>query len=218
MAGTNDTVYKIILIGDVGVGKTFMVRRFIDQKLPSESNVPTIGLAFSAKTIELKNGAKIRAQIWDTAGQEKYRSICSGHYHDASGCILVYDITRENTFFNCTQWLSDFRMQAPIDAKVILVGNKLDITEKNPKLRKVNVETGRNFAKTNNLEFKETSAVTDENVDDAFQSLLQECFLERNAQNPTEFEGFKQSEKPYKVSDKNKDDDGLSNCLGKCGL
>ena len=164
----SDNVYKIILIGDVGVGKTFLVRRFIDNKIPSDSNVPTIGIEFAAKTIELKNGAKIRTQIWDTAGQEKYRSICSGHYHDASGCLLVYDITRENSFNNCSKWLEDFRMNAEQNAKVILVGSKLDIIEKNPELRKVSYDKAQSFARTHNLFFKETSAVTDENVDDAF--------------------------------------------------
>ena len=122
----SDNVYKIILIGDVGVGKTFLVRRFIDNKIPSDSNVPTIGIEFAAKTIELKNGAKIRTQIWDTAGQEKYKSICAGHYHDASGCLLVYDITSRDTFDNLGNWLNDLR-ERTTDCKIILVGNKSDL-------------------------------------------------------------------------------------------
>ena len=84
---SRDQTYKIILIGDIGVGKTFLLKRFIDNKIPTETNFPTIGVEFAKKTIELMNGAKIRVQIWDTAGQERYRSICQGHYHDAAGCL-----------------------------------------------------------------------------------------------------------------------------------
>lgn len=139
--------------------------------------MPTIGVEFEKKTVELASGGKIRVQIWDTAGQERYRAICSNHYHDAAGALLVYDITKEHSFFSCQKWLEEFKINSEVHSKVMLVGNKRDIVERNPEVRRVSFEDAKKFADLNNVYFMETSAVTDENVSEAFLSLLQGIFL-----------------------------------------
>ncbi len=93
--------------------------------------MPTIGVEFATKTVTLKDGGKIKAQIWDTAGQEKYRAITSAHYRKAVGALLVYDITKEKTFESLEKWLEEIRKHADQDIVLMLVGNKLDLTEKN---------------------------------------------------------------------------------------
>ena len=119
------------------------------------------------------SGAKIRVQVWDTAGQERYKSICSAHFRDANGALIVYDLTRENTFYSCQKWLEDFRQSAEPDAKIMLVGNKLDVIENNPELRKVSKDEAQRFADLNNQLYKETSAITDAFVGETFITLLQ---------------------------------------------
>lgn len=207
----NDFVYKIILIGDIGVGKTFLLKRFVDNKIPTENNFPTIGVEFAKKTIEQNNGAKIRTSIWDTAGQERYRSICQGHYREAAGCLQVYDMTNERTFENCQRWLTDFEMNANKNSKIMLVGNKLDLVEKNPDLRKVSRNKADDFARQRGQDFIETSAVTDENVDEAFLNLQQDIFQENNARDPNSFPGFKLENEGKKEEEK-----GFADKLGEC--
>ena len=97
-------VYKIAMIGDTGVGKTFLVKRYVDDRLP-DNNFPTIGIEYAKKNVELSNGGTIRTQIWDTAGQERYRSICKTHYRDAAGAMIVFNLTMGKSFYNLERWL-----------------------------------------------------------------------------------------------------------------
>ena len=125
-------------------------------------------------------------QIWDTAGQEKYRAICQNQYKDALGAMIVFDLTRKNTFDSCVSWIEEFKLNAPEMAQIMLVGNKKDIVEMSPELREVSEKDGKKFCELQQLLYKETSAVSNKNVDDAFVDLLQEIYYTVNARNPLE--------------------------------
>jgi small GTP-binding protein len=131
----------------------------------------TIGVEFGAKTIEI-NGKTIKIQIWDTAGQEAFQAITRTYYKGAIGALLVYDITRRETFTHVTKWLDDVRTNSSKNVTVILIGNKKDLEDK----RQVSYEEGEAFAKENGLMFLETSAKTAYNVVESF-NLSAQCIL-----------------------------------------
>ena len=131
----------------------------------------TIGVEFGAKTIEI-NGKTIKIQIWDTAGQEAFQAITRTYYKGAIGALLVYDITRRETFTHVTKWLDDVRTNSSKNVTVILIGNKKDLEDK----RQVPYEEGEAFAKENGLMFLETSAKTAYNVVESF-NLSAQCIL-----------------------------------------
>ncbi|EGR33019.1 hypothetical protein IMG5_063600 [Ichthyophthirius multifiliis] len=166
----------VVLVGDTSVGKTNILKRYVRNQLPQNS-APTIGVEFATKTVQLKNGLIVRTQIWDTAGQERYRSIASAHYRRAVGALLVYDITKEKSFSSVTKWMEDLKYQADPDIIIMLIGNKLDLVEKNDSARKVSIEEAKNLAIENNMLFEETSAQTAQNVNEAFERLLQGMFF-----------------------------------------
>lgn len=118
--------------------------------------------------------------IWDTAGQEMYRSVTSIHYKDCDGAILVFDITRRKTFENVIQWVEEFKMHSQKNAQVMLVGNKLDLVQTDPDLREVNKDEAMSLARLEGFLYKEVSAVTAKNVDDCFIELLQEIYVKYN--------------------------------------
>ncbi|AFZ79508.1 Ras family Rab small GTP-binding protein [Theileria equi strain WA] len=168
-----DHVYKIILLGDATVGKSHMLCQYIKGTVPSQSKA-TIGVEFATRTVPLASGGTVKAQIWDTAGQERYRSITSAHYRRAVGALLVYDITNRQSFHNCRKWLKELRNAADDDIIITLVGNKVDLVERDESLRQVHVEQAAKFASENNLTFYEASAVTSYNVKRIFEHLLQD--------------------------------------------
>jgi len=126
--------------------------------------------------VALDTGGTVKAQIWDTAGQERYRAITSAHYKRAVGALLTYDVTRQNTFQNCVKWMDELRQQAEPDIVIMLVGNKVDLVEKDPSARQVAHDAASEFARQHNLIFQETSAVTSYNVNLIFEALLQEIY------------------------------------------
>ena len=136
----------------MGVGKSSILSQYIKQVFP-ESPLPTIAIEFATKTIKIKEGGYIKAQIWDTAGQEKYKSITSHHYRKAVGALLVYDITRRNTFENCIKWYNELRKFTERNCIVCLVGNKTDILENNENKREIYYEEAMEFAKKYNMLF-----------------------------------------------------------------
>ena len=138
--------YKIIVIGDVGVGKTFMIKKFVNNEIPTR-NMPTIGIEFAKKVVTLKNGSKVVTQIWDTAGQEKYKAICQNQYRDALGAVLVFDLTRFKTFQSCITWIEEFKTHGSENALILLVGNKKDLVDSNPDSRQVETHSAEMFAK-----------------------------------------------------------------------
>ncbi|KAL4460416.1 hypothetical protein ABPG74_000167 [Tetrahymena malaccensis] len=172
---THTHMYKIVLVGDAGVGKTHIINRYVKGQLP-HAIIPTIGIEFATKTVTLRDGGTIKTQIWDTAGQEKYRSITSAHYRKAVGALLVYDVTKEKSFESIQRWLEEIRLHADKDIVLMLVGNKVDLIHKNPEQRKVSKIEATNFAKQNGLLFEESSALFDVNINDVFERLLEEIY------------------------------------------
>ncbi|SCU86596.1 LAMI_0D02806g1_1 [Lachancea mirantina] len=161
-----DYLFKIVLIGDSGVGKSNLLSRFTSNEFNMESK-STIGVEFATRTIEVEN-KKIKAQIWDTAGQERYRAITSAYYRGAVGALIVYDISKSSSYENCNHWLMELRENADENVAVGLIGNKSDLAH----LRAVPTDEAKNFAQENQLLFTETSALNSENVDQAFRELI----------------------------------------------
>lgn len=162
-----DHLYKIVLIGDSGVGKSNLLSRFTKNEFNLESKA-TIGVEFATKTVTAENGQTIKAQIWDTAGQERYRAITSTYYRGAVGALLVYDITKGKSFENTEKWLTELREYADQGIMIMLVGNKTDLK----KLREVKKEDAAAFAEQKQLAFIEASALDSTNVDLAFEGIV----------------------------------------------
>eukprot|EP00440_Ansanella_granifera_P056918 gb/GFBE01061699.1/.p1 GENE.gb/GFBE01061699.1/~~gb/GFBE01061699.1/.p1 ORF type:complete len:215 (+),score=45.01 gb/GFBE01061699.1/:1-645(+) len=177
MAGEEDYdhLYKVVLVGDATVGKTHLLSRYIKGSLP-KAPMATIGVEFATKTVPLARGGTVKAQIWDTAGQERYRAITSAHYRRAVGALLVYDITKQSSFQNCLKWLEELRQSAEPDIVIMLVGNKVDLVEKDSSARQVYYDAAVELARQHGLHFSEASAVTGINVKHCFQNLLQEIY------------------------------------------
>ncbi|KAJ7975222.1 Ras-related protein like [Quillaja saponaria] len=163
-----DYLFKAVLIGDSGVGKSNLLSRFAKDEFRLDSK-PTIGVEFAYRNIKVGDKL-IKAQIWDTAGQERFRAITSSYYRGALGALLVYDITRRSTYENIRNWLRELREFGNEDVVVVLVGNKSDLGSLNS--RQVNEEEGKAFAETEGLCFMETSALQNLNVEEAFLHMI----------------------------------------------
>ncbi|KAK9162036.1 hypothetical protein Syun_002938 [Stephania yunnanensis] len=120
-----DYLFKVVLIGDSGVGKSNLLSRFTRNEFCLESK-STIGVEFATRTLQVE-GKTIKAQIWDTAGQERYRAITSAYYRGALGALLVYDVTKPTTFENVSRWLKELRDHADSNIVIMLIGNKTDL-------------------------------------------------------------------------------------------
>jgi len=155
-------LFKYIIIGDTGVGKSCLLLQFTDKRFQPVHDL-TIGVEFGARMITIDNRS-IKLQIWDTAGQESFRSITRSYYRGAAGALLVYDITRRETFNHLTRWLEEARQNANSNMVIMLIGNKSDLDHR----RQVSQEEGEKFAKDHGLIFLETSAKTAANVEEAF--------------------------------------------------
>jgi len=161
-----DYIFKVVIIGESGVGKSNLILRFASNTFNPDSK-STIGVDFATKTINV-DGRVVKASIWDTAGQEQYRVITSAYYRGAVGALLVYDITQQNSYAHLDQWLKELRDHADPNAVVSLVGNKSDLQH----LRSISTEEAKKYAENNGLSFFETSALTASNVEAAFVDLL----------------------------------------------
>ncbi|KAA8643645.1 Rab family GTPase [Aspergillus tanneri] len=160
----------LVLIGDSGVGKSNLLSRFTRNEFNLDSK-STIGVEFATRSIQV-DSKTIKAQIWDTAGQERYRAITSAYYRGAVGALLVYDISKHQTYDNVNRWLKELRDHADSNIVIMLVGNKSDLRH----LRAVPTEEAKQFASENNLSFIETSALDASNVELAFQNILTEIY------------------------------------------
>jgi len=163
-----DYLFKLLLIGDSGVGKSCLLLRFADDTY-TESYISTIGVDFKIRTIELE-GKTIKLQIWDTAGQERFRTITSSYYRGAHGIIVVYDITDQDSFNNVKQWLQEIDRYASESVNKLLVGNKCDLTTK----RAVETQSAKDYADQLGIPFLETSAKNSTNVEQAFITMAHE--------------------------------------------
>jgi small GTP-binding protein len=143
-----DMIFKIVLIGDSGVGKSNILSRYIKNEFNFDTKA-TVGVEFATKKYEIKN-RKIKAQIWDTAGQERYRSITSSYYKGAKGAFVVYDITRRGSFDTADKWILDLKANVSQDVTIILLGNKSDCEDK----RNITIEEGQNKAKEHSIYYQ----------------------------------------------------------------
>ncbi|GAA6065984.1 hypothetical protein Q7C36_020797 [Tachysurus vachellii] len=167
-----DFVFKIVLVGDVGVGKTCVVQRFKTGTF-IERQGNTIGVDFTMKTMEIQ-GKRVKLQIWDTAGQERFRTITQSYYRSTNGAIITYDITKNATFLAVPKWMEDVKKYGGSNIATLLIGNKSDLTEE----RAVSLEEAQAMA--HQLDFIsaiETSAKDSSNVDEAFNKMAAELML-----------------------------------------
>jgi len=155
-------LFKYIIVGDTAVGKSCLLLQFTDKRFTPVHDL-TIGVEFGSRTVTINNNP-VKLQIWDTAGQEKFRSITRSYYRGAAGALLVYDITRRETFEHLTSWLEDCRKYSSSDITIMLIGNKSDLESS----RQVSAAEAAAFAQTHGLVFLETSAKTAHNVEQAF--------------------------------------------------
>ena len=162
ISGAYDHMFRYIIVGDMAVGKSCLLLQFTDHKFRHQHEL-TIGVEFGGKNIEVKNKT-IKIQIWDTAGQEAFQAITRTYYKGAIGALLVYDITRKETFEHIRKWYDEVKLNGSKEICCILIGNKKDLEEQ----RQVKYEEGKRLAEENNLLFLETSAKTAENVQECF--------------------------------------------------
>ena len=172
MSGTDeyDFLYKIVLVGESGVGKSNLLLRFTRNEFDADKR-STIGVEFATRSITYceKN---IRAQIWDTAGQERYRAITNAYYRGALGALVVYDITKKNSFESVERWLQELHDNADKKVVQMIIGNKSDLSQ----TREVETAEGEEMAKKNGAFFFETSALDGTNVEEAFMTLLKKIY------------------------------------------
>ncbi len=173
-------LFKFVIIGESGVGKSCLVLNFTEQK-PRRQHQVTIACEFASRTVDI-DGKKIKVQIWDTAGQENFRSITRSYYKTAVAAVVVYDITCKKSFERVTNWLSELKDNAHHNVAIALVGNKLDL-EKN---REVSYQDGYNFAKANKLRFTETCAFELVTIEPLFKSMAEETLqkIQKGILNP----------------------------------
>lgn len=165
-----DYVFKVVLIGDSAVGKSQLLARFARNEFSLDSKA-TIGVEFQTRTLNIDHKT-IKAQIWDTAGQERYRAVTSAYYRGAVGAMLVYDMTKRQSFDHVARWLEELRGHADKNIVIMLIGNKSDLST----LRAVPTEDAKEFAQRENLFFLETSALESINVESAFLTVLTEIY------------------------------------------
>lgn len=160
-----DHIFKVLLIGDNGVGKSCLLLRYTDNTY-TESYINTIGVDFKIKTISL-DGKTIKLQLWDTAGQERFCTITSSYYRGAHGIVLVYDVTDEESFSNVKQWMQEVDRYASDNVSRIIVGNKIDKSTS----RAIEQKDAEEYADSVGLTAVETSAKTNEGVEQMFTQL-----------------------------------------------
>ena len=162
-----DYLFKYIIIGDAGVGKSNILLRYVYSTFKSDYQL-TIGVEFGEKTVEIK-GKIYKIQIWDTAGNEQFRSITRTYYKNSVCAIVVYDISRRETFDNVINWIEDCKLNSPKSVFIILVGNKSDLEED----RQVTTEEGEEFANRYGIRFFETSAKNSININEIFSESVE---------------------------------------------
>ena len=197
-----EMMIKVILIGDSGVGKTNIMSKYLKNQF-MENSKATVGVEFGSKLFN-HQGHKIKAQIWDTAGQEKYKAITGAYYKGSKGAFIVYDITRKDTFASIERWVNDLKATSDPKLTIILIGNKNDLDDK----REVSKDQGEEKAKSFGCAFLETSAFSGDNLDKAFELMVKEIYekFSNSSSEDEEFEAVKKGEdlKVEKATDKKK--------------
>ena len=162
-----EILYKVLLLGDWSVGKTCLLMRYMDNTF-TEMHLSTIGIDAKIKIVNLKEGLDARIQIWDTAGQERYKTIAKSYIKGANGILLVYDVTKRNSFEGIKNWVKQIKDLVSSRVNVVLIGNKIDLEDK----REVKTEEGEQLGKEFNYQFFETTAKDGVNINEAFEALI----------------------------------------------
>jgi len=173
-----DHLFKILLIGDAGVGKTCLLLRFADNSF-SDTEIATIGSDFKTRTLDI-HGKTCKLQIWDTAGQERFRTITSSYYRGAHGVIVVYDVTDQVSFNNIKQWLLEIDRYAGDQVTKILCGTKNDESAK----KVVTTQAAQEFANSLGVKFVEVSSKTETNVLEVFSTLANDIRIKQSGELP----------------------------------
>ncbi len=200
-----DLLFKLILIGDSSVGKSNILLKYLRNEF-DENSKATVGVEFGTKNI-LINGKKIKIQIWDTAGEERYRSITSAYYKGAKGAFIVYDITRKTTFDNIDKWISDLKLNGDKNICIIILGNKSDLNEK----RQVQEKDGMQKAEMFKTAFLETSALNGDNITKAFDELIEQIY--QNNKSSFENDNKKEIDNGININDNEKNKEKRKCCL-----
>ena len=165
-----EMMFKVVLVGDSFVGKTNIMSKYLKNEFHEDSKA-TVGVEFGSKQFNIE-GHSIKAQIWDTAGQERYKAITSAYYKGAKGAFVVYDITRKGSFESIYKWVSDLIAAADKKLTIVVIGNKSDLEDQ----RQVTKEQGEETASKLEVAFMETSALSGENLDKAFEMMINEVY------------------------------------------
>eukprot|EP00244_Chara_vulgaris_P014793 TRINITY_DN9513_c0_g1_i1.p1 TRINITY_DN9513_c0_g1~~TRINITY_DN9513_c0_g1_i1.p1 ORF type:complete len:203 (+),score=30.62 TRINITY_DN9513_c0_g1_i1:201-809(+) len=177
--GTSHMQAKLVLLGDMGAGKSSLVLRFVKGQF-FDYQESTIGAAFLTQTVAV-NDATIKFEIWDTAGQERYHSLAPMYYRGAAAAIVVYDVTNVDSFTRAKNWVRELQRQGNPNLIIALAGNKVDLVAK----RKIQIEEGQAYAEENGLFFMETSAKTAHNVNELFYEIARKLPRSNPAAQPT---------------------------------
>ena len=179
-----EMMFKVVLVGDSFVGKTNIMNKYLKDEFHEDSKA-TVGVEFGSKQFTIE-GHSIKAQIWDTAGQERYKAITSAYYKGAKGAFVVYDITRKSSFESIDKWVNDLTAAADKKITIVVIGNKSDLEDQ----RQIPKEKGEEKAAKLEVAFLETSAFSGENLDKAFELMINEiykkCHEEMLAENDLE--------------------------------
>lgn len=176
---SHNYVVKLILLGDPGTGKTSLLHQFIDNTF-LEKHETTIGVDFQARTVSSTSGNILRLHLWDTAGQEHFRSIVSAYYKCIAAALLIFDVTNRETFDNLEHWLKDLRQKndSSDNLPIIILGNKTDVEE-----RKVSFEEADEFAKKHNVRYSDISVKNNIGIDEAMLRIIDDVdniFIKNN--------------------------------------
>ncbi len=191
----SDVVFKILLLGDSEVGKSCFLMRYSDNVFV-ENYITTIGLDYKLKSVKLDSGKTIKVQLWDTAGQDKYRTIAKNYFKGSHGILLLYDVTKQSSFENIREWIHDIKEEVSDKAIIFLIANKIDMVDS----RKISKEKGEELAEEYKIPFFEASAKSGENVDEVFKALYNKI---------SEVYGYMERERGAKLNKKQKNK-GLS--------
>ena len=206
-------LYKYIIIGDSFVGKSCIMAKYIQGSFIEEFKT-TIGIEFGSKDLTI-NGKVYRIQLWDTAGQETFRSITRAYYKNSACSFIVYDVTNRQSFLNVQDWYNECKKQTPKTVTMVLVGNKIDLKNK----REVSYEEGEKFAKDNSMLFYETSAKSGDNIENMFYesaeiiaNKINEGYYDLDRENCGIKMGFYPSEKIVLKDIKSNTEDNKKSC------
>nr|AAP85296.1 Rab1a [Babesia bovis] len=188
-----DHLFKLVLIGDSGVGKSCVLLRFADDTF-TDSYITTIGVDFRFRTIEVE-GRRVKLQIWDTAGQERFRTITSAYYRGADAIIIVFDITDKLSFENVPSWLQEVEKFAPDGIHKLLIGNKSDQAQ----ARDVDPSEIQEFSELHSTPYVEISAKSGSNVEEAFVSVARRLVIDRHGNDPSSNQSIPQ---PISLNDR----------------